>query len=323
MFNIFKQIRGSQGKKKGKKRGRLDEARMETAGGDLPSMAYLRDLMKRYQVHALKNIDPVSFKKKIDEFLSIRDGAMERFQDASKQRDLSVRFHWGHHHDFGDFSLQGRMGDRHLAILAKFMDRFHALPQSLEGMKILDIGCWTGGTSMLLCAMGAHVVAIEEVKKYVDCLQFLKESFGISNLEPKNLSLYECACREFYDQFDLVLFAGVLYHVTDPVLALRIVFDCLKDGGSCLLETAGIRSERNILAYQGPSKCGKGDQKELNRSGWNWFVPSPGALERMMRDAGFDEVTVGPFDHSRLLAVGKRKAHADIMRGGLSVRSIY
>jgi 2-polyprenyl-3-methyl-5-hydroxy-6-metoxy-1,4-benzoquinol methylase len=77
----------------------------------------------------------------------------------------------------------------------------------------------------------AEVVAIDEVKKYVECLQFLKKSFAIDNLEPRHLSLYDLVDPAFQDRFDLVLFAGVLYHVTDPIVALRITFNCLRDGG--------------------------------------------------------------------------------------------
>jgi hypothetical protein len=51
----------------------------------------------------------------------------------------------------------------------------------------------------------------EEVRKYVDCLKYLKRAFNIENLEPLNLSLFECTTPEFQDAFGFVLFAGVLY----------------------------------------------------------------------------------------------------------------
>lgn len=263
-----------------------DRMKTQNAFASLPSYNYLQSLMSNYQVKDLVNVDPNSFRNRLDEFLQLQDYKMEGFKDSKKQRDLSIKFHWGHNHDFGDFYLKGRMGNRHIGLLATFIDEFEALPKSLNGLKVLDIGCWTGGTSLLLSAMGAHVVAIEEVKKYVDCLNYLKYAFNIDRLEPENLSLYDCTSPEFQDSFDFILFGGVLYHVTDLILALRITFNCLKDGGVCLLETAAIDSNKRILSYEGPTVFGEGGAKDLSRSGWNWFFPSPATLSQMMADVG-------------------------------------
>jgi len=273
-----------------------------------PSDDYLRSLMCKYQIKDLITVDSQAFKKRLDEFLQLQDYEMEGFKSPEKQRDLSVKFHWGHNHDFGEFFVEGRMGDRHISLLATFIDGFKVLPKSLDGLKVLDIGCWTGGTSLLLCAMGAHVVAIEEVKKYVDLLHYLQYAFDLDRLEPKNLSLYECTTPEFQDSFDIILFAGVLYHVTDPVLALRISFNALRNGGICLLETAAIDSNKPILSYE--------------RHRWNWFIPSQATLHQMMTDVGYIDVQVGKVVNGRVFAVGKRGTHIDMMRGGLSARTI-
>ena len=299
-----------------------DRLRTDSVSQPLPSWNYLQNLMFNYQVNNLVNVDPKSFKRRIDEFLQLQDYEMEEFKDPDKQRDLSIKFHWGHNHDFGNFFLKGKMEDNHFRLVSTFIDHFGVLPKSLKGMKVLDIGCWTGGTSLLLSAMGAHVVAIEEVKKYVDCLNYLKYAFNIDRLEPKNLSLYDCTTGEFQDSFDFVLFAGVLYHVTDPILALRITFNCLKDGGFCLLETAAIDSNKPILAYQGPTVVLGGSKCDLSRTGWNWFFPSPNTLSQMMADVGYRDIQVGKCINERVFAAAKREAHIDMMRGGLSQRKI-
>jgi 2-polyprenyl-3-methyl-5-hydroxy-6-metoxy-1,4-benzoquinol methylase len=282
----------------------------------------LVNLMGLYRTDRIVRGSADGFRRTLDEFLDLSDYEMEGFSGSERQRDLSVKFHWGHDHDFGEFFLQGRMGDRHLRIVSDFIDRFGALPMSLEGKRILDIGCWTGGTSLLLCAMGAQVVAVEEVKKYAEVVHFLKTAFEISNLEILHQSLFDLTGSHFQDAFDYVLFAGVLYHLTDPVLALRICFNCLKDGGTCLLETLAIDSDQPILRYEGPSITGGGSQEDLSRSGWNWFVPSQVTLEQMLKDVGFAQITLGDDVDSRLLAVATRKSHADILRAGLSARSV-
>jgi SAM-dependent methyltransferase len=300
--------------------------RMRSASGaavrSLPSYRHLAGLMSQFTVDRLVGVDPRAFRQRIDGFLELTDPEMEGYQDAARQRDQSVRFQWGHNHDFGSFALRGAMGDRHVGLVATFVDRFGALPLDLSGKRILDIGCWTGGTSMLLCAMGAEVVAIEEVKKYVDALTYLKEAFAIERLTPMHRSLYECVGPTFDDRFDFVLFAGVIYHVTDPALALRIAFDSLVDGGRCLAETASYASTKEVLRYEGPSRTHRGREEDRNRRGWNWLVPSPPALRRMMEDVGFSEVVVREASVTRAFAVGRRARHVDMLRAGVSVRSI-
>lgn len=283
----------------------------------LPSYVYYSNLMQNYQVKDLVNTDPKSFKQKILEFLKLIDYKMEDFDDPAMQRDLSIKFHWGHNHNFGTFSLNGRLGNRHIRILSAFKDKLNAFPKSLEGKKFLDIGCWTGGTSLILCALGAEVLAIDEVNKYIESLKYLKYAFDIKKLTPKNLSLYECTLPELQDSFDFVLFAGVLYHVSDLIIALRILFNCLNDGGKILLETATVISNNAILVYKGPTETTRGSKKDLNRGGWNWFSPSPVALEKMMEDVGFVDVKTRVL-RGRCFAIGVRKKHVDMMRSGLS-----
>lgn len=297
-------------------------SRERTSGKMSKTSQAFEALMKEsYQLANLKNCAPADFKNKLENLLATRDAKMEGYRDEAKQRDLSIQFHWGHNHDFGEFQLAGRMETRHLSIPAFFKDEFQALPDDLSGKKILDIGVWTGGTSLLLCALGAEVVAIEEVKKYVLAVEFLKNAFDIRNLTVINKSLYDLNTPEFFDRFDYILFSGVIYHVTDPVLAARIAFNALKDGGRCLVETAGVANKESMFSYAGPSILKTGTKEKLNRGGWNWFIPSEKALQTLLEDVGFENVQVKA-TMPRLFAVGTRRKHVDMNRAGLSVRTI-
>lgn len=293
-------------------------------GEELPSAARLEELMACYRVERLAGVDPAAFRARIEGFLGTDDHRMEGWESPEGQRDMSIRFHWGHDHDFGTFSLPGMMGSRHVTLLASFMDRLAGLPGSLEGRRVLDIGCWTGGTSLLLAALGARVTAIEEVKKYAECVGYLASAFGIADrLEVRPISLYDCTAPDLQDAFDFVLFAGVLYHVTDPVLALRITFNCLANGGTCLLETAMHRAGGGaVLAYEGPRVFAGGSADDKSRRGWNWFMPTPEALVRMMEDVGYSGVRTAEAPGERLLAVGRRERHAPMLRAGLSRRDV-
>src|ERR1700722_18001612 len=287
-----------------------------------PTYQYLLNLMlTTYNVKNLVGVDRADFKAAIEAFLTLEDASMEGYQDPDLQREKSIRFYWPYDHDFGDFKVGPGTGRyRHADLLSTFIDRFGAIPRDLTGKKVLDIGCYLGGPSLLLAAMGAQVVAIEEVKKYVDCLSYIRDSFGLESLQIRNLSLYDLTADEFQDEFDVVLFAGVLYHLSDPVLGMRITFDAVKPGGVVLLETGAARSDARILEYGGRDDGGR-------KNGANWFFPSPLVVTEMMKEVGYGNVrkSVRHLPHrqrDRMVAVGTKTAQVDMLRAGLSVPNI-
>ncbi len=245
------------------------------------------------------------------------DPDTEGFKDYKKQRDHSVRYVWGHNHDFGTFALKGSMANRHIEIIAGFIDQF-GLPQDLSGKKILDIGVWNGGTSLILAALGAQVTALEEVVKYSNTVNYLASAFGLSGLECKPISLYEL---DVNDTYDYVIYAGVIYHVTDPILSLRILFNSLKDSGRIFIETYGIlaNDKGTFVCFEGPRRLKKRSKEHLVRSGWNYFVPSPMALILWVDAVGFSDVEATKTDsEKRIKCVGTRHKHQDMLRAGLS-----
>lgn len=303
----------------------MDEACTVSIETSLPVYPHLHDLMSGYQLKDLVNVSPEAFKKRIHGFLNLRDYAMEGFEDPTKQEPLSVDFHWGHHHDFGEFAVPGRMCKHHMSMIAVFVDELQVLPRSLEGLRVLDVGCYTGGASLLLCAMGAEVIAIEETRKYAECLDYLRYAFNVEKLEVRHLSLYDCTSPELQDWFDIVLCAGVLHHLSDPKLALRIMFNLLKDGGKCLLETKATAREHLMEFCSAWSKRERGNGHDP--AGWNSLLFTPEQLAGMMTDVGYEviqpcRVIKYKTPEGRLFAVGRRNSHVDMRRAGLSVRRI-
>lgn len=260
----------------------------------------------------------IRVRKYISDRIGHLDAAGEGFRSPEKQRDISIKFYWGHNHWLADdFHVKGWMQDRHIDLLTTFIDEY-GLEMDLRGKSVLDIGCWTGGTSLALAALGADVTAIEEVRKYADVVNFLAEIFSLSDrLRCFPESLYEVLPR-YADYFDIVLYAGVVYHVTDPLLSLRRVFTALKDGGRCFIESYGNSSGQSLCLYEGSHYFHGGSREGLSRSGWNYFVPSPKCLENWCRDVGFSEITVGPCQNARVMAMAQRMQFADILRSGLS-----
>jgi len=246
-------------------------------------------LRKHFDVYRADNLQIVGrteFKRHVMSRLGTLDAEAEGYRDAEleRQRDLSIKFHWGHNHDFGDFQIDGRMGDRHIDLMTDFVDFFPIALEDFRGKAVLDIGCWTGGTTLLLAALGSNVVALEEVKKYAETASFLARSFGLEDqVVVESASLYGCRGEAYHDRFDVAYFPGVIYHLSDPVLGLRILFNALKPGGILLVESAGINNAKPYCRFDGSMIHTSGNTAELNRGGWNWFMPSPSALARMMR----------------------------------------
>lgn len=282
----------------------------------------IRRRFEFYQTDNLKTISPEEFSDHIHSQIGTIDAKSEGYseEELERQRDLSIKFHWGHNHDFGTFYVKGEMGDRHINLLANFVSMFPVSLDSFNGKEVLDVGCWTGGTTLLLSLLGSRVLAIEEVKKYAEVVCFLAESFGISEkVRSEPLSVYNCDSEEFYDRFDIVYFPGVIYHLSDPLIALRILFNSLKVGGEILIESAGINHDKPLCKFTGSLVHHKGRKGKLNRGGWNWFLPSPSALSRMMREAGFDEIdTVWHEPSKRVFGYGKKLSQESICRAGLS-----
>lgn len=289
----------------------------------LPSYEFLRGVMAR-NFSKPTGMSEEELKKAIDDLRSLGsevEGYAESETDV--QRNLSVTFTWGHRHVFSNFTMKGAMQDRHLRVTAAFIDRF-GFPTDLSGEFVLDVGAWTGGFSLLALGMGAaEVTAVEEVAKYVAAMNVLKGAFRLKNFEPIQTSLYEIEPdrREYGisglittgwdDYFDIAICSGVLYHVSDPALFLRILFNCLRDDGEIYIETAATADAREVLFYMGPFT-----------SGWNWFFPSPKALAHILWDVGFEDIYMSNVHNGRLFAKATRKRHKPIVRAGLSNRYV-
>lgn len=118
---------------------------------------------------------------------------------------------------------------------------YFGLPERLDGMRVLDIGCAEGFFSFEAERRGAReVIGIDSFPDSVRRFNLVKAArhsnanavlMNVYDLEPKRLGT-----------FDLVLFYGVLYHLKHPQLALeRIRSICT---GSLLLQTHALDDPR-------------------------------------------------------------------------------
>lgn len=218
--------------------------------------------------------------------------------------DLTFRdfFSWGHDHDFGySFTRLGAMGKRHIEIASEAVSR-GMLPSILTGKKVLDIGCWSGGDLLILAGLGGDVTAIEEHPLSGASARRLCELVGCP-ATVYEMSLYQ-EKSEWKQQFDIIYCSGVIYHVTDPILFLRICFAYLKVGGQLILETKSYDVENSSCSYSGSLE-----------KGWNWFAPSQEALGRWLVDVGFqiEDIMLYQRPIGRLMSCAQKRALAPLV----------
>jgi tRNA (mo5U34)-methyltransferase len=170
------------------------------------------------------------------------------------------------------------------------------IPQSLEGKTVLDIGCNAGFYAMEMKRRGAdRVLGLDTDDEYLEQARF---AAGVSGLEIefRKLSAYDVGALG--EQFDLVIFMGVLYHLRHPLLALDLIHQ---------------HAARDLLLFQSMQR---GDNRidrlekdydfwttaHFDRPGYprlhfvehkyandptNWWVPNRACVEAMLRSAGF------------------------------------
>jgi len=213
-----------------------------------------------------------------------RDDKLERIK--SRQ--------WYHSIDLGDGLVTP--GAHSLAQLRQTTERLH-LPARLDGLAVLDIGAWDGYFSFEAERRGARRVIAYDVSP-ADYFGFstAKELLG-SNVEYVQGSVYDLS-KEPLGTFDVVLFAGVLYHLRYPLLALdRIHAIC--DGYMLLeshcLDNFVILDDGQVTTLAGIDPCLQRiplyrfyPANELNRDYSNWFAPNRRAIEDGLRTAGFE-----------------------------------
>jgi SAM-dependent methyltransferase len=89
------------------------------------------------------------------------------------------------------------------------------IPEPVDQLRVLDLGCLEGLYAIEFAARGAEVVGIEGRERNIERARFARRALGLEKLElllddVRNLS------RDKYGDFDVVLCIGILYHLDAP-----------------------------------------------------------------------------------------------------------
>lgn len=176
------------------------------------------------------------------------------------------------------------------------------IPQDLTGWTVLDVGCNAGFYSFKLAERGAQVTAIDADPHYLRQARWAARHYGLEgHVEFRQMQVYHLA--QMAEQFDLVWFMGVFYHLRYPMLALDIV--TRKVRRLMMFQTATVPGEE-VATVPGEFKL---DERGIMRQrGWptmafiehqmagdptNWWVPNHACVEAILRSLCV-EVVVRP-----------------------------
>jgi tRNA (mo5U34)-methyltransferase len=171
------------------------------------------------------------------------------------------------------------------------------IPVDLRGKSVLDIGCNAGFYSLQMKRRGAErVLAIDSDPDYLVQARFAAEVMGLE-IEFREMSAFETPSLK--EQFDLVLFMGVLYHLRYPLLALdllaeyvvkdRFIFQSLTRGSDevALLEDDYPFDETRVFNQPGFPRL-HFIEKSYSLDPTNWWIPNRACAEAMIRSAGLE-----------------------------------
>lgn len=180
---------------------------------------------------------------------------------------------------------------------AKWRRFQHALPENLSGKTVLDIGCNGGFYSIEMKRRGAErVVGIDFDPRYLAQARLAAQVTGY-DIEFQEMSVYDVA--RLGEQFDVVLFMGVLYHLRHPLLALDLirehvardllVFQSLQRGSDKVYPVAADYDFSETAHFDDPGYPKMHlIEHEYARDWTNWWIPNAACSAAMLRTAGFE-----------------------------------
>ena len=109
-------------------------------------------------------------------------------------------------------------------------------PDGTAGRTALDLACHEGWFAQQVAALGFDVLGVDARAQHVADAALAAEACGAAGLHFRTADVHALdPARD--GRFDLVLCLGLIYHLENPVGALRTARALTADGGLCIVET--------------------------------------------------------------------------------------
>jgi len=223
-------------------------------------------------------------------------------QIAELNRRVTEIESWYHRIDLGD----GVETPGHFR-MADYLSHYH-FPESMDGMRVLDVGASTGFFAYEFERRGAaEVVGIElpsweahdwtprqrrELGKksdhdrekddrevMIDGFTIVGEALGSTRVKRVFKPIYELTADEL-GTFDIVFSGAMLMHVRDPILGIQRMRECCKPGGRLIVSISASMSD-----VEGPVAKFVGEWNQCN-----WWQMSPQCLDEVLKCCDFDRI---------------------------------
>jgi tRNA (mo5U34)-methyltransferase len=172
--------------------------------------------------------------------------------------------------------------------------RAPAIPESFEGLSVLDIGTFDGFYAFLAEARGADRVVAVDNEQYIE---WVRARWGVdleggegfsaihglldSRVEYRKLDALELG--QLAERFDFIFCCGILHRVEAPGVLLRLLSRRLTECGRVLIETHGVFADPgdgDPVHRYGPGEVYPHDEYVY----WGFTA---GGIEMIARDSGF------------------------------------
>jgi hypothetical protein len=156
-----------------------------------------------------------------------------------------------------------------------------AYPEGLQGRSFLDCACNSGGHSIAAVRHGAgRGVAFDARQHWVDQAEFLARHCGAPELTVRRCELNDLPALGL-QPFDVTLFAGIFYHLPDPITGLRIAADLTRE---LLIVNTAVRPRRDralVLNIESDTHVLSGVDRLA------WLPTGPRVMQELLAWCGF------------------------------------
>lgn len=164
---------------------------------------------------------------------------------------------------------------------------FEALfgPIEISGKSFLDIGAWNGAHSFEASRRGSSRVLAVDSHSWTHPSVRGKEGLDLANsvlgnkVETRFLNITEQLPSDM-GTFDVVLFAGVFYHLPNPIFALQNAASLARE--VLIVETA--------IDVKSPSDPTMRLMRGVGGDNSNYWYPTPSLMIALLRDLGFAHI---------------------------------